>query len=91
MKTIYIYSDVYLKSGNIVKTALKVDSSAIQNDDLEDHAKKACEMMSKIYIGESDAYEGIVAWGALDVVKGKIAFRSENVEAAVVTYKIIDD
>ena len=93
MKTVYIYSKVFLKSGNIVKTTLKpdiIEGVDVESEENLEHIKQSCKTLSKIYIGEAENYEKIT-WGNLDVMKGKFAFRAESVEAAIVTYEIIDE
>ena len=86
MKQAYIHSKIFLKSGNIAECTFKVNETEV--DDLEKEMKDKCKMIAKLYIGEHDLYD--ITWGNLEITKGTIAFRPENVETAIVTYKIIE-
>lgn len=89
MRDIYINSTIYLKSGDIVKTTLQLDETDFENvTNLEAEVKEKCKMLAKFYIGVKEGYTNI-AYGSLEVIKGTIAFRPENVYTAVVTYEIV--
>lgn len=86
MKHAFIYSKIFLKSGNIAECTFKVDQTEV--DDMGKDIKDHCKTMAKFFIGDDDLYD--IKCGNLQLIQGTIAFRPENVEAAIVTYEIIE-
>ena len=86
MANVYIYSKIFLKSGNIAEITMLADRTGVH--DLEKEVKEQCQMLSKIYIGKHDTHD--ITWGNLEIVKGMFSFNPDSVEAAIVTYEILD-